>query len=175
MSREGTTVFLTTHYMEEADELCDRVAFLSQGRIVAKALLGLTFVALEVPVLLGLTGLVPADPTLFAGALLLLSAAMVGMGLLLGALVRTVGQLNQWGSLLLLGVLVPSAALTADVPPAAQLAISLLPSGAALRLAINGLVGGPFFADAWLSVGALAGWAALAYGFLLLRLRRREA
>jgi ABC-2 type transport system ATP-binding protein len=31
----GTTVFLTTHYMEEADELCDRVAFLSQGRIVA--------------------------------------------------------------------------------------------------------------------------------------------
>jgi ABC-2 type transport system ATP-binding protein len=31
----GTTVFLTTHYMEEADELCDRVAFLSAGRIVA--------------------------------------------------------------------------------------------------------------------------------------------
>jgi len=34
-SRQGTTVFLTTHYMEEADELCDRVAFLSSGRIVA--------------------------------------------------------------------------------------------------------------------------------------------
>ncbi len=34
-SDQGTTVFLTTHYMEEADELCDRVAFLSQGRIVA--------------------------------------------------------------------------------------------------------------------------------------------
>jgi len=34
-SRRGTTVFLTTHYMEEADELCDRVAFLSSGRIVA--------------------------------------------------------------------------------------------------------------------------------------------
>jgi ABC-2 type transport system ATP-binding protein len=34
-SAHGTTVFLTTHYMEEADELCDRVAFLSQGRIVA--------------------------------------------------------------------------------------------------------------------------------------------
>jgi ABC-2 type transport system ATP-binding protein len=31
----GATVFLTTHYMEEADELCDRVAFLSSGRIVA--------------------------------------------------------------------------------------------------------------------------------------------
>ncbi|HUQ42523.1 MAG TPA: ABC transporter ATP-binding protein [Candidatus Limnocylindrales bacterium] len=35
LSDEGTTVFLTTHYMEEADELCDRVAFLSQGKIVA--------------------------------------------------------------------------------------------------------------------------------------------
>ncbi len=35
LAREGTTIFLTTHYMEEADELCDRVAFLSQGRIVA--------------------------------------------------------------------------------------------------------------------------------------------
>lgn len=35
LSAEGTTVFLTTHYMEEADELCDRVAFLSAGNIVA--------------------------------------------------------------------------------------------------------------------------------------------
>ncbi|MGA7670975.1 MAG: ABC transporter ATP-binding protein [Nitrolancea sp.] len=35
LSHQGTTVFLTTHYMEEADELCHRVAFLSQGKIVA--------------------------------------------------------------------------------------------------------------------------------------------
>jgi len=35
LSQQGTTVFLTTHYMEEADELCHRVAFLSQGKIVA--------------------------------------------------------------------------------------------------------------------------------------------
>ena len=35
LAREGVTVVLTTHYMEEADELCGRVAFLSQGRIVA--------------------------------------------------------------------------------------------------------------------------------------------
>lgn len=31
----GTTVVLTTHDMTEADELCDRVAFLSDGRIIA--------------------------------------------------------------------------------------------------------------------------------------------
>ena len=34
-AQQGATVFLTTHYMEEADELCDRVAFLAAGRIVA--------------------------------------------------------------------------------------------------------------------------------------------
>lgn len=31
---DGVTVFLTTHYMEEADRLCDRVAILHNGRIV---------------------------------------------------------------------------------------------------------------------------------------------
>ena len=30
------TVFLTTHYMEEADQLCQRVAFISEGKIVAE-------------------------------------------------------------------------------------------------------------------------------------------
>jgi ABC-2 type transport system ATP-binding protein len=35
LATQGVTVFLTTHYMEEADELCGRVAFLSEGRIVA--------------------------------------------------------------------------------------------------------------------------------------------
>lgn len=32
---EGCTIFLTTHNMYSADELCDRVAFLNEGKIVA--------------------------------------------------------------------------------------------------------------------------------------------
>jgi ABC-2 type transport system ATP-binding protein len=32
---EGVTVFLTTHYLEEAERLCDRVAIIVKGRIVA--------------------------------------------------------------------------------------------------------------------------------------------
>jgi ABC-2 type transport system ATP-binding protein len=32
---EGVTVFLTTHYLEEAERLCDRVAVIVKGRIVA--------------------------------------------------------------------------------------------------------------------------------------------
>jgi ABC-2 type transport system ATP-binding protein len=32
---EGRTVILTTHYLEEAEELCERIAILQQGKIVA--------------------------------------------------------------------------------------------------------------------------------------------
>jgi len=32
---ESITIFLTTHYIEEADQLCDRVAIINEGRIVA--------------------------------------------------------------------------------------------------------------------------------------------
>ena len=35
LSREGTTVLYTTHYMEEAERLCDRVAIMDQGQILA--------------------------------------------------------------------------------------------------------------------------------------------
>ena len=35
--REGRTVVLTTHYMEEAEELCDRVAVMDSGKIIAMA------------------------------------------------------------------------------------------------------------------------------------------
>ncbi len=35
LAEDGLTVFLTTHYMEEAEQLCRRVAILDQGRIVA--------------------------------------------------------------------------------------------------------------------------------------------
>ena len=32
---EGQTILLTTHYMEEADELCDRLAIIDRGRLLA--------------------------------------------------------------------------------------------------------------------------------------------
>jgi ABC-2 type transport system ATP-binding protein len=36
LNREGTTVFLTTQYLEEADQLADRVGIIDVGRIVAE-------------------------------------------------------------------------------------------------------------------------------------------
>jgi ABC-2 type transport system ATP-binding protein len=35
LHREGQTIMLTTHYMEEADRLCDRVAIMDHGKILA--------------------------------------------------------------------------------------------------------------------------------------------
>ena len=36
LRKGGTTVFLTTHYLEEADALCDRLAIIDHGKIVAE-------------------------------------------------------------------------------------------------------------------------------------------
>jgi ABC-2 type transport system ATP-binding protein len=35
INESGTTVFLTTQYLEEADKLCDRIAIIDGGKIVA--------------------------------------------------------------------------------------------------------------------------------------------
>jgi len=35
LTREGKTVILTTHYMHEAEELCDRIAIMDRGSVVA--------------------------------------------------------------------------------------------------------------------------------------------
>ena len=37
MHARGTTIVLTTHYLEEAQELCDRIAIVNHGRIIAEA------------------------------------------------------------------------------------------------------------------------------------------
>lgn len=35
LNAQGTTIVLTTHYLEEAQELCDRIAIINQGKLVA--------------------------------------------------------------------------------------------------------------------------------------------
>jgi ABC-2 type transport system ATP-binding protein len=53
--KEGVTIILTTHYMEEADYLCHRVAIIDRGRIVAmdtpeklKRAVGLNLISLQI-------------------------------------------------------------------------------------------------------------------------------
>jgi len=35
--KKGTTVIITTHYMDEAEQLCDRIAIMDEGKIIALA------------------------------------------------------------------------------------------------------------------------------------------
>jgi ABC-2 type transport system ATP-binding protein len=35
LNREGVTVVLTTHYLEEAEQLCDRIAIINHGELIA--------------------------------------------------------------------------------------------------------------------------------------------
>jgi ABC-2 type transport system ATP-binding protein len=35
LNKQGTTVLLTTHYLEEAEELCDKVAIINKGHLIA--------------------------------------------------------------------------------------------------------------------------------------------
>ena len=35
LNRQGVTVVLTTHYLEEAEELCDRIAIINHGKLIA--------------------------------------------------------------------------------------------------------------------------------------------
>ncbi|MDT1958994.1 ABC transporter ATP-binding protein [Carnobacterium divergens] len=34
LKKQGKTILLTTHYMQEADDLCDRIAFINKGKIL---------------------------------------------------------------------------------------------------------------------------------------------
>ena len=40
INAEGTTILLTTHYLEEAEQLCNKIAFINGGKIVAKGTSG---------------------------------------------------------------------------------------------------------------------------------------
>ncbi len=35
INRQGTTILLTTHYLEEAEEMCDRIAIMHHGEVIA--------------------------------------------------------------------------------------------------------------------------------------------
>ena len=35
LNRQGTTIVLTTHYLQEAEELCDRIAIIDDGKVIA--------------------------------------------------------------------------------------------------------------------------------------------
>jgi ABC-2 type transport system ATP-binding protein len=67
MKAEGRTTMLTTHYMDEAEALCDRLAILDHGKILSAGTPAELIAALGIPSVVELTfdGVAP-DPSAFA-------------------------------------------------------------------------------------------------------------
>ncbi len=142
--------------------------------IAAKALFGLAYIAVAIPLLFILTELRPADVLPFVLGLLLLSVTLVGLGLLLGGLLSA-NQLSTWGGILIIPILIPALVIGVSAPNWLESISALMPTAHAARLALNGVSGETLFQQSWISVGILIGWCAAIYALLLWRLSRREA
>jgi len=96
---EGVSIFLTTHYMFEAEELCQRVAVLTRGRIVARDTLA------------GLRQLIGGDRTIEAEGYGFEDAEVAGLNALPGVS-RVVSE--EYGPLVRLTMRVRTAELSTD-------------------------------------------------------------
>ena len=107
--------------------------------------------------------------------MMMLSVTMIGFGLLLGALVRSVSQLNTWSSIPLLLVLMPVFFVALDLPSWVQTVLSATPGSQAMRLLVDGLTGQAMYGSWMLAFGVIAAWAVAVYAVLIRTLSRREA
>lgn len=143
--------------------------------IVAKALFGLTYCVISVPLMLVITRVVPENILLFVADVVLTSVTLVGLGLLLGGLMRTQTQLNTWSTVALIPLIVPAIIVGLPVPGWVEAIVSVLPTAQTMRLGVNALTGRQLFGAEWLSFAIILGWAVVGYGLVWWRLSRQEA
>jgi len=143
--------------------------------IIGKALVGLAYSAVSVTLMLGLTRLQPVDIPTFVIGTGMLAVSLIGLGLLLGGLFKTAGQVYTWSSVLLLPIIGPAFVAGLPVPGALDLALRAFPTFQGMRVMTNGLAGRALFTDIWISYAVLLAWVAIAYGALAWRLSRRES
>jgi ABC-2 type transport system permease protein len=142
--------------------------------ITAKALVGVVYVAVMVPVLLGITRLAPDQPLLFAAGVAALALSLLGFGLLLGGLFRSANQLNTWSGIMLTPLIAPAFMIGLPIPDALETIASLIPTGAAMKVLINGTTGEDIFSRVWLPFLVMVAWSVIAYAVLLWDLSRRR-
>jgi ABC-2 family transporter len=143
--------------------------------ILGKALVGVAYSAVSVALMLGLTRLRPVDIPTFVIGTAMLAVSLIGLGLLLGGVFKTAGQVYTWSSVLLLPIIGPAFVAGLPVPGALDLALRAFPTFQGMRVMTNGLAGKALFTDIWISYAVLLGWVAIAYGALAWRLSRRES
>jgi ABC-2 type transport system permease protein len=143
--------------------------------IAAKSLFGLTYCVISVPIMLAITRVIPENAALFAVDIVLTSITLVGLGLLLGGLMKTQTQLNTWSTVALIPMIVPAIVVGLPVPGWVEAIVSVLPTAQTMRLGVNALAGRQLFGAEWLSVAIILGWAVVGYGLVWWRLSRQEA
>jgi ABC-2 type transport system permease protein len=143
--------------------------------IVAKSLFGLTYCVISVPLMLVITRVVPENVALFVADIVLTSVTLVGLGLLLGGLMRTQTQLNSWSTVALIPLMAPAIVIQLPLPGWAEAIMSVLPTAQTMRLGVNALAGRQLFGAEWLSVAIILGWGIAAYALVWWRLSRQEA
>jgi hypothetical protein len=142
--------------------------------IVAKVLVGLTYAAVGVPLMLGLTRIAIHDLATFAAGTLLLALALVAVGLLAAGAFRTATRTYTWSGFLVLVAFGPAVAVGFPLPAWADGAMTALPTAEGMRLMTNGIAGRSLFADEWRAYLVLALWIAVSVALLRWQLGRRE-
>lgn len=143
--------------------------------VAAKVVVGMIYLALSIPLLMLETQLMPSNLPLFLGAVAALSVTLIGFGLLLGALVRSVNQLNTWSTIPLLLVIMPVFFIVMDLPSWVQTAFGATPGTQAMRLLVDGLSGRTLYGGWTLAFAVIGAWAVVVYAVLIRALSRRES
>jgi hypothetical protein len=143
--------------------------------IIAKALLGIVYLAFMVPVLMAITGVGVEAFMMFYGAVALLSIALLGFGLLLGSVFRNANQLNTWSGIILLPVIAPAFAVALPAPQIVTTLAESTPTGQATKLMLNGVSGERLYSNIAIPIAVICLYGVIAYALLLWDMRRREA
>lgn len=143
--------------------------------IAAKALLGVTYIALMVPLLLLITRITPRDPLLFVAATTTLGLALIGCGLLMAGLFKSANQLNTWAGIVLLPVVAPAFIVGLRVPKTLERVVTILPTGGAAKLLFDSATAERLFPDMAQSFLVIVVWGVVAYALLGWQLARRQA
>lgn len=143
--------------------------------VIAKALLGITYVVVSVPLLLAVTGIRPESRGMFVAAVALLAVDLIGLGLLMAGLFKSANQLNTWAGIIMLPVIAPAFAVGLPAPTLLGYVFGALPSGAAAKLLFNSAAGHRLFPNPAAYLAILIVWGFVAYALLLWRLSRRQA
>lgn len=143
--------------------------------VIAKALVGIVYIAVSIVLLLGITGTAMKAPALFVGGVFVLSVAVLGFGLMLAGIFKSANQLNTWSGVILIPIIAPAFIVGFGGPPALRILMDVLPTSQAMKILINGLENKAYFTNIWLSFLVIVAWGVVAYILLLWSLRRRQA